>query len=145
MWNKTQVQNITVLTDYWFQVGPDNDSSLLCPPDAQDWKLVATYSSALWVLIIHALGSYICYKTGMLSIIGCIQSSLQQPKGLQHLLFQSGCHFPKKLHMNTVGNFCNIFFGKLLFQNLTAKPVISETFPNFSSVIHFKSGNTTLN
>jgi len=32
-----------------------------------------------------------------------------------------------------------------MFQNLTTKPVISEVFPNFSSFIHVKSRNTTLN
>ena len=80
MWNKTQVQNITVLSYNWFQVGPDTVERIS--------------SSALWVLLIHALGSYICYITGMLSVIRCIQCCLQQPKGLQHFPFQPGCHLP---------------------------------------------------
>jgi len=134
MWNKTQVQNITVLSDNWFQVGPDGLFHLV----------EATSSSALWVLLIHALGSYICYISGMLSVIRCIQSCLQQPKGLQQIPFQSGCHLPTICTWAQSATFVN-FFGKILFQNLTAKPVISEALPNFSSVIQGKSRDTTLN
>ena len=99
MWNKTQVQNITILSDNWFQVGAD-ESSRHSYPEAREtersWTVEATYYSALWVLLIHALGSYICYISGMLSVIRCIQSCLQQnPKGIQHFPFQPACHLPK--------------------------------------------------
>jgi len=120
MWNKTQVQNITVLSDNWFQ----------STQNREDTEFEATYLSALWVLLIHALGSYICYITGKLSVIRCIQTYLQQnPKRLQHFHFHPGCHLPKNCTWAQSATFL-IFFQKLLVQNLTANPVISEAFPS---------------
>jgi hypothetical protein len=58
--------------------------------------------------------------------------------------FSARLPFAHKLHVSPVGNIC-IFFGKLLVQNLTAKPDIPEALSNFSSVIQGKSRETTLN
>jgi len=59
--------------------------------------------------------------------------------------FSARLPFAHKLHVSQGGKICNFFFRKLLVQNLTAKPVISEALPNLSSVIQGKSRNTTLN
>lgn len=145
MWNKTQVQNITVLSDNWFQTSNTAGDSFA---DSNNPPLPAIPSYALWVLFIHAAGSYICYITGTLSVIRCIQICLQQnPKGLQYLPFQPGCHLPKNCTWAQSVTFAKKFFfsGKLLVQNLTANPVISEAFPRCSSAIQGKSMDTTLN
>jgi len=107
MWNKTQFQNIRVLLDNWFQVGADGKFH----------TVERIPSSALWVLLIHALGSYICYISGMLFVIWCIQICLQ---GTPTFPFSARLPFAHKLHMSPVGNICN-FFRKINVSKFDSK------------------------
>jgi hypothetical protein len=74
MWIKpklrTHGKSVTMRTfSFWLQVPAWNDSSIPSNSEAEDlgvnWTVDASSFSALWVLLIHSLGSYICYISGM--------------------------------------------------------------------------------
>ena len=68
--------------DYWFQVRALTDLTFPSTSSAEDLSknlpVSAVPSSALWVLLIHALGSYVCYISGTSSVILSGQTCSQQ-------------------------------------------------------------------
>ena len=145
MWNKTQIQKITVPSDNWFQVSLE--VPVLGPSDAlasdQYPAVEATYYSALWVLLIHALGSYICYITGMFSVIRYVQNCLQQnPKRLQLFPFQQVCHLTKNYTWAQLATIVNFLSGNYWFKIWQQNRLFLRLFPNFPQ--SFKANQGTL-
>jgi hypothetical protein len=145
MSNKPPVQNTTVPSDNWFQVPASKHFSYNCHTDvlySEGAAIVeATPSSALLVLLIHALGSYICYITGMFSFIRCVQTRYNKIRMDLQISFLSSYYFPRNYKWGKSAIFVNYFPGNIFLKKLTENWLFLRLFPSFSQL--FKANHET--
>jgi hypothetical protein len=136
MWNTVHVQNIRLSSENLFQVLPSTFASLPSHTNALasdgPVPVTAIHLSALWVLLIHALGSYICYITGMFCFIQCVHTQYEKSQGTQTFPFSVILLFPHKLQVRSVGNICKFIFRETMIQNLTENWLFLRIFPKFT-------------